>query len=286
MLKKVSMKVQPEMLEEFRIYMEERENAPATISKYLRDIRTFLKYAGENAEINKEILLSYKEWLIENYSVNSVNSMLVALNQFLSYMELGRLKMKRIRVQRQDFMSMGKELTKEEFYILLENAKRQNKKQLVMIMETMCATGIRVSELKFFRVESVKSGIVKIWNKGKYRFVILPQLLRQKLLRYIKKEKISSGIIFRTRNGREKDRSNIWREMKRLAEDSGIELQKVFPHNLRHLFARTFYRKTKNLINLADILGHSSLETTRIYASDGIKEWKKNIEAVGIIKTT
>ena len=281
---KENMKVYPKMLEEFKDYMEERENSPATISKYLRDVRTFLKYNEECAEINKEQLLKYKEWLMENYSVNSVNSMLVALNQFLSFLELGRLRVKRIRVQSQEFTNMGKELTKQEFYQLVDSARKQNKRQLAMIMETMCATGIRVSELKFFRVENIRNGMIKVWNKGKYRLVILPGVLQKKLLHYVKKEEIHSGMIFCTRSGKEKDRSNIWREMKKLAEDSGIDAQKIFPHNLRHLFARTFYKKTNNLINLADILGHSNLETTRVYTSEGIKEWKKNIESIKIIK--
>lgn len=283
-MEKETIQIYPEMLVEFKEYMEERENAPATISKYLRDVRTFMNYSKEKTVISKEHLLRYKEWLMEHYAVNSVNSMLVALNQFLIFLDLGRLKLKRIRMQRQDFLSMGKELDKEEFHLLVKNARNQGKEQLAMIMETMCATGIRVSELKFFRVETVRDGMVKVWNKGKYRFVILPRLLQKKLLCYIKKNRIRSGLIFRTRSGKEKDRSNIWREMKKLAEQSGVDPAKVFPHNLRHLFARNFYKTTKNLINLADILGHSSLETTRIYASEGIAEWKRNMELVRILK--
>ena len=160
------------------------------------------------------------------------------------------------------------------------------KEQIAMIMETMCATGIRVSELKYFRVENVKKGIVRVWNKGKYRIVIIPAVLRKKLLLYISKNKIRSGIIFCTRTGKEKDRSNIWREMKQIAKKAGVKLERVFPHNLRHLFARTFYRETKNLLNLADILGHSSLEVTRIYASDGMSEWKRNLEKLKLLEST
>ena len=160
------------------------------------------------------------------------------------------------------------------------------KEQIAMIMETMCATGIRVSELKYFRVKNVKKGIVRVWNKGKYRIVIIPAVLRKKLLLYISKNKIRSGIIFCTRTGKEKDRSNIWREMKQIAKKAGVKLERVFPHNLRHLFARTFYRETKNLLNLADILGHSSLEVTRIYASDGMSEWKRNLEKLKLLEST
>ena len=152
-----------------------------------------------------------------------------------------------------------------------------------MIMETICATGIRVSELKYFRIENLKSGMVRVWNKGKYRIVLIPENLRKKLLIYAGKQKIQSGIIFRTKSGREKNRSNIWREMKKVAKDAGVKLEKVFPHNLRHLFARTFYKLTKNLINLADILGHSNIEVTRIYTSGGIQEWKRNLNRMQLI---
>lgn len=241
---------------------------------------------GEDGEINKETLMQYKQWLMELYSVSSVNSMIAALNQYLVFIGLGRMKLKRVRVQRMDIQYLDKELKKEEFQKLVRMARGRGKEQTAMIMETMCATGIRVSELKFFRVENVKSGIVKVWNKGKYRLVILPALLRNKLLLYISRNKIRSGIVFRTRTGREKDRSNIWREMKEVAAEAGVQLRKVFPHNLRHLFARTFYKETKNLLNLADILGHSSLEVTRIYASDGLTERKKNMEKIKLIETT
>ncbi len=273
-----------DMVAEFRVFLRNRENAEATISKYLRDINTFLKYCGKEGAISKEVLLSYKAWLLEHYSVNSVNSMLAALNQFLSFLNLEWMKLKRVRVQCRTFQNVGKELKKEDFQLLVRSAKKQGKTQLAMIMETLCATGIRVSELKFFRVETIRGGVVKVWNKGKYRMVLLPHILRKKLLTYIKKEKIRSGPIFRTRTGKEKDRSNIWKEMKDLAKCTGIGPEKVFPHNLRHLFARCFYQTTGNLLNLADILGHSNLEVTRIYASDGIAEWQKNMELVRLLE--
>ena len=273
-------------LGEFREYLMERENSALTIEKYMRDVRSFLRFAGEGAEINKEKLLVYKEWLIGRYAVSSVNSMLVALNQFLIFLDLGRLKLKRIKVQRADMNQMEKMLTREEFKSLVRKARENNKNQLAIMMETMGATGVRVSELKFFRVENIRNGLIKVWNKGKYRIVILPTALRKKLLLYMKKNNICSGMIFCTRTGKEKNRSNIWKEMKAIAEKAGVSLRKVFPHNLRHLFARTFYKETKNLINLADILGHSSLEVTRIYASDGINGWKKNIERVKLIDMT
>ncbi|OUQ48649.1 integrase [Lachnoclostridium sp. An118] len=273
-------------LERFQEYLQERENSQATIGKYLRDVRKFFWFMDQREEVDKEVLMSYKQWLIDNYSVSSVNSMIAALNQYLVFADMERLRLKRVRVQRMDIQYLEKELKKGEFQRLVRKARGQGKEQIAMIMETMCATGIRVSELKFFRVDNVKSGIVKVWNKGKCRLVILPALLRSKLLLYISRNRIRAGIVFRTRTGRAKDRSNIWREMKDIAAEAGIGLKKVFPHNLRHLFARTFYKETKNLLNLADILGHSSLEVTRIYASDGLTAWKKNLERIKLLETT
>ena len=223
---------------------------------------------------------------MEKYAPASTNSMLVALNQYLMFRDLGRLRLKRVKVQRSDLMGEKKMLTKEEFRRLVRTARGEGKGQIAMIMETMCATGIRVSELRYFRAENVRSGMVKVWNKGKYRMVILPEILKQKLLIYISKNQIKKGPVFCTRTGREKNRSNIWKEMKGVAAAAGVSLKKVFPHNLRHLFARTFYRETKNLVILADILGHSSLQVTKIYAADGIKEWKKSLERIELIELT
>lgn len=282
----VSFCLQENDLTDFKQYLQERENSNATIEKYIRDVRKFIVFARRNKKVDKEMLLGYKEWLIQHYAISSANSMLVALNQFLTFREMGRLRLKQVKVQRSDIMGQEKALEKEEFQTLVSVARRQGKEQIAMIMETICATGIRISELKYFRVENIRTGMVKVWNKGKYRVVLLPDILKKKLLLYIGENKICKGVIFRTRSGQAKNRSNIWREMKKIAELAGISLKKVFPHNLRHLFARTFYRKTKNLINLADILGHSNLDITRIYATDGIREWKKNIEQMEILETT
>lgn len=271
-------------INEFRYYLQERENSEATIEKYVRDVRKFMAFVGTDKMVDKEKLLEYKEWLIKNYAVSSVNSMLVALNQFLVFQEKGRLRLKRIKVQRLDALCTDRVLDKREFQRLVRTARQHGKDQIAMIMETICATGIRVSELKFFHVENIRNGVIRVWNKGKYRMVILPELLRKKLLLYIGRNGIRSGVIFRTRTGREKNRSNIWKEMKVIGDLANISLKKVFPHNLRHLFARTFYRETKNLINLADILGHSNLDVTRGYASDGIKEWKRNIEKIKLLE--
>ena len=282
----ITFRIKENDLIDFKQYLQERENSTATIEKYLRDVRKFIVFSGRNAEVDKELLLSYKEWLIQNYTVSSVNSMLVALNQFLTFREMGRLRLKQVKVQRSDVMGQEKVLEKKEFQSLVYTAREQGKEQIAMIMETICATGIRISELKFFRVENIRTGMVKVWNKGKHRIVLIPDMLKKKLLIYIGRNQIRTGVIFCTRSGRPKNRSNIWKEMKRIAELAGVSLKKVFPHNLRHLFARVFYRKTKNLINLADILGHSNLDVTRIYATDGIREWKKNIDHLRSLETT
>ena len=271
-------------IENFRYYLQERESSKATIEKYIRDVKRFTEYAGKHTRIDKEKLLEYKQWLVENYAISSANSMLVALNQFLIFLGKGSLRLKRIRTQRNDLLGVDKALEKQEFQKLVKTARGQGKEQIAMIMEAMCATGIRVSELKFFRVENLKTGLIRVWNKGKYRIVILPEKLRKKLLAYVGKHRIHSGLIFCTRTGREKDRSNIWREMKQVAKMAGVKLEKVFPHNLRHLFARTFYRMTKDLINLADILGHSSVEVTRIYTSDSIDEWRRSLDRMKLLE--
>ena len=167
-------------VEEFREYLMERENSRATIEKYLRDVRKFMEYAGTDESLDKEKLLQYKEWMVCNYTVSSANSMLAALNQFLIFMEAGRLRLKRIRVQRLDVLRTERELSRKEFQKLVRTARQYGKEQTAMIMETMCATGIRVSELKFFRAENIRSGLIKVWNKGKYRLVLLPENLRKK----------------------------------------------------------------------------------------------------------
>ena len=267
----------------FMKYLIEREASDATKKKYMTDVTTFYSYAAEAEEIDKELLLAYREWLVQHYAVSSVNSMLVALNQYLLAVGLGKWKLRRVRVQGCNSKMMERELQKSDYIKLVRKAKEQGKEQLVMIMETLAGTGIRISELRYFSVDSVQRGIVKVWNKGKYRPVILTDQLRKRLLYYIRKNRIQKGNVFITRSGHEKDRSNIWRELKQLAVSAGVETEKVFPHNFRHMFARIFYRVTGNLLQLADILGHSSIEVTRIYASDGIMEWKKSMEMLEML---
>lgn len=283
-MQNVSVEVKREHLEEFKIYLYERESAAATIQKYLTDIRTFFQYLGEDCTVDKKKLLEYKEWLLKSYMVNSVNSMLAALNQFLAFLGMSVLKVKRIKVQKSLFLEEKKELTIKEYQKLVKTALEDGKEQLVLCMETIASTGIRISELAFFTVETVSREYIEIWNKGKYRRIFLPKELRKKLLRFAKEQGIRGGAIFVTKNGRPKSRSNIWREMKALKEKAGIDGNKIFPHNLRHLFARLYYEVTKNLAGLGDLLGHSNLNVTRIYTASTGKIYQKQLDLMNRTK--
>lgn len=276
-------------MEEFKEYLYERENAEATIQKYLTDIRTFFRFLGDDLIISKKRLLSYKEWLKDSYMVNSANSILAALNQFLEFLGLGIWKIKRFKMQKALFLDEDRELTEAEYRKLLKTALADGRYQLALCMETIASTGIRISELPAFTVEAVKKNFIEVTNKGKYRRIFLPKEIRKKLLHYAEEQKIESGPIFVTRNGKPKSRSNIWREMKALKEKAGIDGRKIFPHNLRHLFARVYYRATKDLAGLGDLLGHSSLNITRIYTSNTGKIYQTqldNIEQSNIVMNT
>lgn len=210
--------------------------------------------------------------------------MLAALNQFLDFLGLGILKIKRVKIQKSLFLREEKELTIEEFKRLLKTAAKEGKEQLALCMETIVSTGIRVSELKFFTVEEVKKEDIVISNKGKYRKILLPKELRRKLLQFAKRQAITKGPIFVTRNGKPKSRTSIWKEMKALKQKAGVEGSKIFPHNLRHLFARMYYEVTKDLVGLGDLLGHSSLNVTRIYTSNTRKIYQKRLDMMNRMK--
>lgn len=269
-----------EMTEEFRNFLYERENAAATIQKYMTDIRTFFLFLGDNHMVDKPRVLAYKEWLLEHYAVSSTNSMLAALNQFFQYLHMDHLKIKRVRVQNSLFLREEKELTKEEYRKLVEEAIKEGKFQLALCMETIVSTGIRISELSYFTIESLKKEYIEILNKGKYRRIYIPHELKKKLMRFAKEQGICSGEIFVTRTGKPKSRSNIWREMKALNKFVGIDENKIFPHNLRHLFARVYYTSTKDLTGLGDLLGHSSLNVTRIYTANTGKMYQKQLDSI------
>ena len=251
------------------------------MEKYLRDARAFAVYAGAEM-ITKEVVMAWKKHLQNReYGVRSINSMLASLNSLLNYLGWSDCKVKAIKQQKQVYCAEEKELSKAEYMRLLEASR--DKPQLQLVMKTICGTGIRVSELRFFTVEDVKRGEVIVNCKGKTRTILIPGKLRKLLLDYAKKENIRSGVIFLTRNGKPLNRSSIWAQMKSLCEEAGVNPSKVFPHNLRKLFARTFYGIEKDIAKLADILGHSSIDTTRIdIISTGLGHRRK-LERLGLV---
>lgn len=274
-------KITDTQIQSFYQYLIREEKSMATVEKYLRDARAFVVYVGEKI-ISKEVVMSWKKELqIKEYAVRSINSMLASLNSLLDFLGWSDCKVKSIKQQKQVYCAEEKELSKGEYLRLLEAA--ENKPQLQLVMKTICGTGIRVSELKFFTVENVKQGEVIVNCKGKSRAVLIPGKLRKLLLDYSKKEKIRSGVIFITRNGKPLNRSCIWAQMKVLCEEAGVNPSKVFPHNLRKLFARTFYSIEKDIAKLADILGHSSIDTTRIYIMTTGREHRRIIERLGLV---
>lgn len=276
-------KITKELIKNFRRYLIEEEKAAATVEKYIRDINVFADWLGEK-DLDKETVLTYKENLIKNYAPASVNSVLSSLNSFFTFNEWYNLRVKNLKIQRQTFANKDNELSKEEYERLLTAAKSKGNEQLYFLMQTICATGIRVSELRYVTVESLKAQKAQINLKGKMRVVLLPKELCKMLLKYSKEQKITSGSVFVSRNGKPLDRSNIWKMMKALCESAGVARAKVFPHNLRHLFARTFYSIQKDIVRLADILGHSSVNTTRIYTMETGETHRRQIQKLGLLR--
>lgn len=271
----------PEQLSQFRAHLQNEEKSLVTIEKYMRDTARFCKFTS-GKEITKEITVAYKQTLIEkNYALRSINSMLTSINRLLDFLGWSEYKVKTLRSQRQIYCPEEKELTKAEYLRLLEASKPFP--QVNHMIQTICGTGIRVSELKYFTVEAVYRGEVVVNCKNKTRTILIPGKLRKLLLDFAKKHAIKSGIIFRTKNGNPVDRSNIWAQMKRLCKSANVNPSKVFPHNLRKLFARTFYKIEKDIAKLADILGHASIETTRIYIMTTGHEHREKIERLGLV---
>lgn len=268
-------------IELFKVYLENEEKSANTVDKYLRDVRAFFVFAGEKA-VTKELVISYKKNLCEQqYAVASVNSMLASVNSFLKFMGWKDAGVKGLKTQREIYCSAEKELTKEEYKRLLTAAR--DRPRLKLLLQTICSTGIRVSELEYFTVEAVRKGEINVSCKNKIRRVLVPRELRKKIIRFVKENRISEGIIFRTRNGKPLNRSNIWAEMKSLCEKAKVSPGKVFPHNLRKLFARVFYKLDKDIVKLADVLGHSSINTTRIYVISTGKEHRRQMEKLGLV---
>ena len=267
----------------FEESLREEEKSHATTDKYLRDVRSFREFTGRRS-VTRELLVDYKQSLIEKgYAVRSINSILASVNSLLRYLGWSECRVKSIRTQRQIYCPEEKELTREEYLRLLDTSKRKGNERLHMILQTICGTGIRVSELRFITVEAARRGEAVVTCKAKTRTVFIVNKLRQLLLRYAKRRNIKAGPIFVTRTGKAMNRTNIWREMKGLCEEAGVDPRKVFPHNLRHLFARTFYGIQKDISRLADVLGHSSIDTTRIYIVSTGFEHRRLLEQMRLV---
>jgi len=274
-------------LARYRRHLVKEERSARTVEQYLAGGREFLQYLGTDCWVTKERVLEYREALRRNkYRDSSVNAKLAAVNGLLGFLGWSECRVKQLKVQRQLFLPAGRELTKMEYFRLLNTAKRLGKCRISVIMQCICATGVRVSELEYFTVEQVKTGAVRVDCKGKIRTVLVPRGLQKLLLEYCRKKGVSCGRVFVTRSGRSVDRSNIWREMKALCEAAGVAPGKVFPHNLRHLFARTYYQQTKDITRLADILGHSSIDTTRIYTAGSGREQERTLSRLGLLVQT
>lgn len=271
-----------EKLREFEDYLVCEERSNATIEKYLHDMRTFYEFVGDR-EVVKSIVLDYKNALITTHTVTSANSMIAAVNVFFRFCGWYDLCIKQYKIQKSAFCPEEKELTKAEYIRLVQASRKKGNERLNLIIQTICGTGIRVSELQYITVEAVKKGEAFVNCKGKNRRIFIVEELRKKLLRYIKERGIQSGAIFITKNGKNISRHNIWRDMKALCKDAGVSSTKVFPHNLRHLFARTFYGIEKDIAKLADILGHTSINTTRIYIITTATEHKRKMENMRLI---
>lgn len=267
----------------FKQFLVEEERSEGTIEKYIRDVRAFMVWAG-GEDFTKLTVLGWKEHLMEEgYKPVTVNSMIASVNAYLRFLGREDCKIRTLRLQRSTFRSAEKELTAEEFRRLVDTAHDLKKERLALLLETIGGTGIRVSEIKYITVKAAQNGRTEISLKGKIRTIMLPGKLCRKLLKYAKKNKIASGEIFLTRSGKGMDRKQIWAEMKRLCVKAGICATKVFPHNLRHLFARVFFKAYKNVVQLADVLGHSSIETTRIYLISTGAEHARQIEQLRLI---
>jgi len=271
-----------EIVNRFKIYLYEEERSDNTIEKYMRDIRFFRVWLSDK-DINKSVVLEYKKLLCEKYAPVSVNSVLSSLNSLFMFMNWFDLKVKTLKIQRRIFSDKEKELTKSEYERLLSAAKNLNNERLYYLMQTIGSTGVRISELKYVTVDAVNTGQAIINCKGKIRQIFLPKQLCKMLRGYIKKLNIKSGSVFITKNGKPLDRSTVWKMLKKLCESAGVEKIKVFPHNFRHLFARTFYSVQKDIVRLADILGHSSIETTRIYTIESGENHIMQLQKLGLL---
>ena len=270
-------------MEQFKAYLLDEEKSELTVKKYLRDVQRFQGWLV-GRELSKSLVVAYKAELMEQYAIVSVNSILSSLNCWFDYIGRNDCRVKAIKQQRRVFLSEEKELTKREYDRLIQAAK--HKPRLCLLMQTICSTGIRVSEHKFITVEAAKSGEAEVRMKGKHRIVFLEKKLCKALLQYAKEHNIACGPIFVTATGKPLDRCNIWAEMKKLCDTAGVSRAKVFPHNLRHLFARLYYSMERDIVRLADILGHSNINTTRIYTMESGRTHRKQLKNLQLLLIT
>lgn len=275
------MRITNKMLDDFTEYLRGIERSEHTVEKYFRDARRFAEFVGES-ELAKSAVLGFKEKLRGEMSPVSANSILAAVNCFLKFLGLPTLCVKAFKIQRRLF-SPKNELSESEYKRLVRAALDSKNERLALLIQTICATGIRVSELRFITAEAVRSGRAEVSCKGKFRVIFIPEKLRKILLAYMEKRGILTGAVFVTRGGKPIDRSNIWRDMKNLCAAAHVSPEKVFPHNLRHLFARSFYSLEKDIMRLSDILGHSSVSTTRIYTMDGGENHARQVNALNLV---
>lgn len=274
--------IELETLQKFETHLKNEEKSEATVKKYMHDVGCFASFI-DRVEVCKQNVMDYKNKLKDSYAVSSANSMIAALNSFFKFCGWQDLCVKQFRAQRQAYCSEERELNHAEYYRLLDAANERHNERLNLIIQTICGTGIRVSELQYITVEALKHGEAIVNCKGKNRRIFIVSALKKKLISYAKKRKITSGMIFITRSGRPVSRNNIWKEMKGLCKQAHVAASKVFPHNLRHLFARAFYKIDKDIAKLADILGHSSIETTRIYIITTGEEHRRRMENLRLI---
>ena len=277
--------VTSERLAEFASALRAEERLPATVEKYVRDVRRFGDWLG-GEPVSRSSAAEWREQLAGRLSAATVNAMLAALNKFFAVMGRADCRVKPLRTQRRAFRSAGRELTRGEYERLVAAARGMGRERTALVMETLCATGIRVSELRYITVEAARAGRAVVRLKGKTREILIPERLRRALLRYAKTKKTASGEVFLTRNGCPISRKQVWAEMKAVCYRAGVPRSKVFPHNLRHLFARAFYSLTHDVAKLADVLGHSSIETTRIYLISTGEEHVRLLNRLSLVLAT
>ena len=272
-----------DMTDAFKAALENAEKSKNTVEKYVRDILIYAKFA-KNKAFEKPTVLEFKSLLCEKYAPKSVNSIISSLNAFFDFCNLSVLKVKTRKIQRKIFSDKSNELSKAEYERLLMAARHKKNERLYYLMQTIASTGLRVSEIKYVTCEAVRQGQAVINCKGKIRQIFLPKKLCKLLTGYIKSQNIKSGSVFISKTGKPLDRSNIWKMLKNLCVAACVSKNKVFPHNFRHLFARTFYSLQKDIVRLADILGHSSVETTRIYTMESGTEHIKQLQKLGLLR--